>query len=337
MIAMLTDPPLFSQEQCAPTSGPGREHQIAVQMNRYWVHFAPYADASFVKNSQDAMAALCKFSEPGPERSHAFDALHSQWWEMFVGSLMIESGITLVPRRDWKSEWGTAGPDFQAKHDGKTIWVECIAPGPGCGNDAVPVPNIPLWDAESVDDKDSTSQDPPSREMMLRLTGAIHDKRNQYTKHCQAGIIVQPDAYVIAVSLRCVSPLVCLEEDKIPPLPAQAVFGLGDLQSTYDLATQSWTTPRLTRKTSIRKSTGARINTNIFADGSAKEVSGVLYSSIDSANVGTNPRAKVLYMANHTAANPLPRRWIREIRTCGVTTNSDGALVFDHESPDILD
>ncbi len=326
---------LFSAEQCLPKSGPGYEYQIAEQMNRYWDYFEPYADTSFVRKGRDSMADLLKFSDPGPERSSAFDALHRQWWEMFVGCLMLESGIALVPRCDWKKEWGTAGPDLQAKLGDKTVWVECISPDAGNSKDAVPEPEIPVWNATAVDEHKPVSQHLPSREIMLRFTGAIRDKRKQYASHRSSGIIGPNDAYVIAVNGRCVSPLITIGERGLIPSIAKVVFGLGDISITYNPNVKSSTEQRVNRQTALQRSNGAPVSTNIFADGSAAEVSGVLYSSIDSANVGSNPHAEFLYVANPTAANPLPARWIPQIRVCTMFTSADGTSVLECEPPDV--
>lgn len=191
-------PLLFKDTQAAEQALNAAGFRILAHVLALWESFHPYADSTFVTDVQQAVCGLHEHSTPGPSRDKAYFLFHQRWWEMFVGCVLLDQGILLVPRNSWDRAWGGAGPDLQANVDGRRVWIECIAPGAGSGPDRVPelsdepVDDEPMGD-EVVDEE--PADDVPVDQIKLRFLNAVDEKRKQLKGHAAASIATPSDGY----------------------------------------------------------------------------------------------------------------------------------------------
>lgn len=93
-------------------------------------------------------------------------------WEMMLARHLDALGHRLTCLEN--------GPDFRFEHEGLTVWVEAISPEPkGIPEDwmVAPRPN------------EGKSGSFPHREILLRWTAAIKEKREKLGKYLKAGIV----------------------------------------------------------------------------------------------------------------------------------------------------
>jgi len=282
-----------------------------------WRSTHRYVDNQFVPSWRQAFKDLAAASEPGPNRTKAYAQLHRRWWEMFVAELLIQQQIDLVPRNRWNPEWGNAGPDFLAVAGHHKIWIECVAPDHGTGPDNVPT--LPMGTSAGT---------VPTDAIQLRLLAAIDTKRKQYVNHVNQGIIAPQDGYVIALNAHAVSELILA--DHWPPFIVRSLYGLGHEAVQFNFSTGKVVSRNLTRMPVIKKKVGTQIEADLFVTGRAKEVSAVLYSTIDAwYHQGTaNPPGLLVH--NLTASAPLPNRWLPLLPSYSVTVEGGvGTIVHD--------
>lgn len=269
--------------------------RVASFLRAMWEWFHPYADTTFVAELRGAVAGLHDNPTAGTERDRAYFQFQQRFWEMYVGCALLDQGVKLTPRADWEPAWGAAGPDLMALVDGRRVWVECVAPGPGTGPDGVP----------EIGDK--PIEDVPVEGVKLRYLNALDAKRKQVAKHTQRGIVKAEDSFVVAINSRCI-PFAFLTSE--PPWIAAALYGLGNIAVTYNKSTKQWSEPFLTRRELVIKKNAESIDANLFMNGKATEVSGVLYSEVDAWNRKGDLASELMFMHNHMASAPVPDRWL---------------------------
>ncbi|MFN0131591.1 MAG: hypothetical protein ACKVW3_03515 [Phycisphaerales bacterium] len=304
-------PSLFLDDNNAKEA-PGKEGAILddpgvdSQLRAMWSNFQPYADGNFVARMRASARGLRDNQVPGSARSEAYFLFHRCWWEMYVGCALLEQGVQLVPRAQWDNSWKGAGPDLMATIDGLRVWIECVAPGPGDGADAVPELTDGLLD------------DVPLHQISLRFLSVIEGKRKTWAGYMTKGIVKAQDGFVVAINAHGV-PLTFLSGNR--PLILNSLYGLGDQAITYNRTTKEWSEPFLKRRLFIPKLKGEAIDANLFGNGKAAEVSGVLYSTVDAWHPKSTPALGVLFVHNLTAAVPLPDRWLPQSVSYAVTVN----------------
>jgi hypothetical protein len=106
----------------------------------------------------------------------------SKYWEMYLAFTLKDIGFQV--RRE------NAGPDFWIDGKDGRVWIEAVAPEPGDSTkpDYVPEPLV------------NQVGDTPVRQIVLRLTSAIHDKQQKFKRYRQDGIVGENDSCVIALS-----------------------------------------------------------------------------------------------------------------------------------------
>ncbi len=288
-------PALFHDDHDADVTLDDDGFGVASYLRAMWERFHPYADPTFVTKLREAVQRLRDNPTPGKGLTEAYYLFQRCYWEMYVGCAMLEQGVTLVPRADWDKAWEGAGPDLMAMIDARRAWIECVAPGPGDGPDAVP----------ELGDEPINSV--PVEQIKLRLLSVLRDKRAKIPVYVKKGIVKPQDGFVVAINARCV-PLAFLSDE--PPLIARALYGMGTHAVTVNLTTNDFSDPFLTPQPSIPKKNKEPIDANLFGTGKAAELSGVLYSTVDAWNRGNNLASGLIYIHNRTAAVPLPDRWL---------------------------
>lgn len=270
---------------------------VAAQARAMWELFHPFADDTFVQNIRKAVRDLRDNQEPGsPARANADLLFQRAHWEMTTAVALLQQGIELVPRAKWNKAWKGAGPDLWAIVNGRNVWIECVVPGAGTGEDAVP--------ESSGDGKVNTV---PVAQMNLRLLSVFKDKRAKWTKYVRDGITKLEDSYIVAINGRAM-PFGHLDDD--PPWMARVLYGLGWYAVNVNTDTGKFSDAYLTAQPSIPKVSKEEIDSRLFASGAASEVCGVLYSSFNAWNPAFTPAIGMQFIHNPTAVYPLPERWL---------------------------
>ena len=162
-------------------------------------------------------------------------------------------------RKDHLRHSGQHGPDLGLIVGSRTIWIEAVVPS-GTG----------LPDAWIAPSAGMRVREPPEEAMLLRWTSVLRDKKQQYKKRLEAGVVEPGDPYVVAVNSYMLSghPV---QEAFIsgPPSPVAAVYPVGKLSFTF--AGKDGRSERLLRF-SIKKPKGSDVPTTAFLE---KEYEGI--------------------------------------------------------------
>jgi hypothetical protein len=100
---------------------------------------------------------------------------------MYLACALSEIGFAVRREKD--------GPDFWIEDGKGRIWIEAIAPEPGDSAKPDCVPEPPINQVSNT----------PVRQIVLRLTSAIHDKQQKFTQYRASGLIGENDRCVIAL------------------------------------------------------------------------------------------------------------------------------------------
>lgn len=207
-----------------------------------------------------------KFADPH-FREDAKNHFLERFWEMYLAVTLIEHGFNIT-------RVGEEGPEFYIEQDGKRIWVEAIAPGPGEGPDRVPEPECGV--AYRV----------PTEKILLRFTHALSEKRNKYIEGCNKGIISPDDGYLLAINSRGIPHARLgnsILENRMPYF-IQACFPVGPPVVSIDPGTGNIVDSSYQYRPAVQKLNGANISTTAFLDKEFSCISSVLHSSVDCVN-----------------------------------------------------
>lgn len=191
--------------------------------------------------------------------------LWSYIWEAMLYRHLRASGYEL---RNLGNSSGQNGPDFGIDQDGRTIWLEAIVPSPN----GIP----PDW-LETPRKGEIRAKSKPDAERVLRCTSAISAKREKFAEYRKKEIVGANDCLVIAVNICRLSDF-DIDGTGISQLPLimEAVFPFGPLaipitrEGKLDGPAQH--SPRFT----IKKTSGAEIQTGNFLDPRFANVSAVV-------------------------------------------------------------
>lgn len=190
---------------------------------------------------------------------------HERFWEMYLTCSLLEFGLNVLPYDN-----SEGGPDVFVEEGDSAIWFEATCPGPGAPNKPDSVPGFFECDGEV-----------PIDAIVLRVRGAIDEKRHKYRGYRKKDIVRVDDAYVIAVNTwgAFQSGLPGVE-----PSPVErAVYGVGSQKIIFDSSNFEPVELTYEEKDRVVKSSGAPVMTDIFTDGRHNHVSAILWSS---ANAG---------------------------------------------------
>jgi len=105
-------------------------------------------------------------------------------WQMYVGVCLLEAGHTL-------EKAAPDGPDHKTLMMGRRVWVECIAPGVGEGNN-VTERTIQSWTKTEAGGY-GMYRPPADDKIAARLTGALYNKVQQHRRWVAKGIVSADD------------------------------------------------------------------------------------------------------------------------------------------------
>lgn len=218
-------------------------HEKARQFIAYlWEHYKQFADPHF--------------------REDAKNHFLERFWEMYLTVTLIEHGFNI-------NRVGEEGPEFYIEQDGKKIWVEAIAPGPGEGPDRIPEPERGI--AYHV----------PTEKILLRFTHALSEKRNKYIEARKKGIISPDDGYLLAINSRGIPHA---PYGNTMPYFIQAYLPFGPYAVSIDPGTGNIVDSFYQHRAAVSKLNGANIPTTAFLDQEFSCISSVLHSSVDCVN-----------------------------------------------------
>lgn len=302
----LTQVPALFKDRKVASEALGPERWGALEyIESLWPRFVPYADKWFLPEFQRAVELMHAASKPGPAFDGACAALQQRYWEMYLVCSLLDRGIKLIPH----AERPAAGPDILAGIDSCRTWIECVVPGRGAGPDAIP------------DFPDMIAHDVPDDAIKLRLLAALDEKRKKFAKYVEDGIVKGEDAQVIAINGRGI-PYASTDFD--PPRIARVLYGLGNIAVPFNLETNSWGKEYVTRQTEVAKKEGKPVPSGLFAEQSASNLTGVLYSCLDAWNRVADDKADLLYLPNPRATVKLPEGWLTRCAHYSIT--SDGRM-----------
>lgn len=206
-------------------------------------------------------------------------------WQMQLTVLLKGRGFSLVKTNE-------EGPDISFKRNGKRCWIEAIAPTPGDGADAVPTPR-----------PDFVTHLPEER-IILRLRSAIRDKIEQHRAWLTAGLVEQDEPFIIAVNAGKIP-----GADLAPEVSfmEKALFALGREGWRVEIPSGRISGLHFPFRDRILKRSGAPVQTNIFLNGEAPLVSGVIFSPDHVGNTHSMAGRDLITIYNPTASNPVPR------------------------------
>lgn len=208
------------------------------RFEKLYAKFYPYQDSHFLSQVK------CDFN--------------ARTWEMYLACVFIENGFKISSEN--------VGPDIKIVFGDKTIWIECVAPKKGDGDDSVP---DLLYDG--------SVQDLPERKMLLRMTSKLADKFRVYEKYIREGIVQKDDIFVIALNRSGLDHF-----DPGIPLILKALFGMEYLNLPIRPMKASsedrWGKPFWSKRKDVVKTNGEPISVNFFEDEAHSGISAVIYS-----------------------------------------------------------
>ncbi len=181
---------------------------------------------------------------------------------MYLTVTFIEQGFSI-------HRVGAEGPEFYIEQDGKRIWVEAIAPGPGVGPDRVPEPEL------------GVAYHVPTEKILLRFTHALSEKRKKYIAARKKGIISPDDGYLLAINSRGIPHA---PYGNTMPYFIQAYLPFGPYAISIDSGTGNIVESFYQHRETVSKLNGENIPTTAFLDREFSCISSVLHSSVDCVN-----------------------------------------------------
>ncbi|VAX42861.1 hypothetical protein MNBD_PLANCTO03-249 [hydrothermal vent metagenome] len=242
--------------------------RIGDAMEQAWEQFEPYADASF---ASELRSALEKHGEDGAcmeDREAAWHQFMCRYWELDVGCSLLAHQHNLDSRANRVS----AGPDFLDIVDSHRIWIECVVPGRGKGNNAIP------------EFSDGRCYDVPDDEIKLRLLSAFWDKAKKQEQYLKDGLTQRNEPFVIAINGSCLPDNLT---DFQPPRIVRCLLGIQNHQVYYSRSTGEFSEAPMTGQRTISNSNNSQVEATAFQQQKFASISAVLYSDVKpSSNLG---------------------------------------------------
>lgn len=260
-----------------------------------WNKFKDYADTNFCKEF------------------NIDEKKYQRIWEMYLCNVLLEKGCDLAHGKELTpSVPNNEGPDFIAKDN---IYIECICPKKGESNDKVNAPCVfDMNDIKFVQisgDKEhfeymkkhgiyninyNTDFD-VIRKILLRIVGSIKEKYKKYELWSHKKWFCNEFPYIIAINTFELGYI------QHPDMPYVVKAVLGADEQFINLGSQNsfWTFRK-----EIQKSSGAKIDVDLFCNDEYNEISGILFSNEDCYNYANNIGKDCFLIQNPYAKNKIP-------------------------------
>lgn len=215
-------------------------------------------------------------------------AIFQRAWEMMLARHLNAQGHRLTSPEH--------GPDFRFDYRGLTVWVEAVSPEPkGIPDDWMQAPKANEFKVGTF----------PHNEILLRWTAAIKEKWEKLGKYRQAGIVRDPDAYVIAVNGCQLGALPLNHGISRFPFAVEAVYCVGPVAVPVNPETGRIGQSFVTEQTRILNANAAPVPTSLFVDPGYAGISAIIACSTDRSSSATLPLDIV---HNHFARVRVPER-----------------------------
>ncbi|MDP9195250.1 MAG: hypothetical protein M3O22_00515 [Pseudomonadota bacterium] len=226
--------------QCLIKKAPPGYKQI---VESYWEKYKPYAPPNFQREFLTNEAK--------------FDPL---LWEMTLGVKLLDHGYKLISSPDDER------PDLCIENGKIKVWIECYLPTRGKVNLPDSIPEF-KWDgtAQSIDHDRN----------VLRVTQGLGHKKEQYNKWIKKGICSESEPFILAINGKNLDWRI---SDKTLPEILRALYGMGDLQVTFNSIDHNYHKVEFLKKLEVQKQSGNTVPTTIFLDANYHFISGILYS-----------------------------------------------------------
>lgn len=202
--------------------------------NKLYSIYKPYADRNFLTEIKTNF--------------------HQRSWEMYLTCKLIDKGF--------KISSANSGPDIKIDYNGKNIWIECVAPKKGIGENSVP------------EIKYGQLCDFPEKEILFRLKQSLEDKFITYQRYLDQHIVDKKDIFIIAINSGGLEHV-----DGEIPLINKCLFSLGYLTININPIQKTKSTPYFSRRENILKNNGSLVPMNFFEDKAHEGISGVIYTA----------------------------------------------------------
>lgn len=194
---------------------------------------------------------------------------HQRWFEMYLAVALLRSGLKIhCPDAD--------APDVRVDlSDGKSLWLEAIAPtgGDESNPDRVVQPQIPRGEP-------AVAYQVPTEQVILRVRGALDVKARKLKTYRDRGIIAADEQALIAISVRDI-PHGFFDAEKYG---LGAVYGLGDPYVTIDRDNLQVVERGHQHRAEVTRGSGASVGVAPFLHAGHEHVTGALISALDAAN-----------------------------------------------------
>lgn len=204
---------------------------------------------------------------------------HQRSWEMYLACVLLENGFVITS--------SDKGPDIKIISKSKIIWIECIAPTQGKGNDRVP--DLFFGGIQNI----------PEKEMILRLSSSLKEKFEKYQEYLRKKIVDKNDIFIIAINRGAFG-----HPDATAPLIFKSLFSLGDLTLPIRIGGKAGE-PYYLRKENLEKKSGSIVPMNFFENKQHIGISAVIYSKTTVLNRPKEIGSDCILIHNPLAMNHL--------------------------------
>jgi hypothetical protein len=173
-------------------------------------------------------------------------SLAQRTWEMLLARHLHLEGHKLIPTN--------GGPDIKFELDGKTVWVEAVAPEPK----GLP----PDW----LDPSYTGAGSFPHEEILLRWTTALDAKWKKYGEYRQKGMVAASDAYVVAINGCQLSRFPETRGISQMPFGVETVFPVGPLAYRFNESTGKIGEAFISERFHIVNANNSAVATTSFVD-----------------------------------------------------------------------
>jgi hypothetical protein len=187
-------------------------------------------------------------------------------WEAMLYGYFSELGFEF--RRDKVRKAGQEGPDFGLLCNGMTIWVEAIVPAPeGIPAEYLAPPKVGEFIVKTM----------PHKEILLRGTAALKEKREKFQRYVVNGIISATEPTVIAIN-GCRLCDFAIDDHGISqmPLAVEATFPVGPIAVPISRDGRIDGEARRIPRYAIENANGAEVRTDSFLNPLYSNVSAVI-------------------------------------------------------------
>ncbi|MDD5703822.1 MAG: hypothetical protein PHU23_17450 [Dehalococcoidales bacterium] len=218
----------------------------------------------------------------------------ARFWEIYLAVALSEHGFELKKDR-------SAGPEFYFIHNGRKVWVEAVAPGPGVKEDDL-VPDYFSSEVTKIKGGMLEIVEIPEEKIILRYTNAIDKKREKYQDALTKGIIGNNDLYLLAINSRGIP---YASRWMGIPYFVKALIPFGEEAVLWDTKTGEIGKPFYQKRERIIKAKGSPVPTTAFLNPEFSFISAILHSGVDCISSHTILGDDFIVLHNPTADHPI--------------------------------